>query len=54
MRRAAEERLTLFAKGQRQGFHYCIPKVSRESTRLEEGKDGSHQKGRAGTLSPGF
>ena len=40
MRRAAEERLTLLSKDQRQDFHYCILKVSRNSMRLEEGKDG--------------
>ena len=39
MRRAAEERLTLLSKDQRQDFHYCILKVSRNSMRLEEGKD---------------
>lgn len=48
MRRAAEERLTLLSKDQRQDFHYCILKVSRDSMRLEEGKD---REGHAGELT---
>lgn len=48
MRRAAEECLTLLSKDQRQDFHYCILKASRDSMRLEEGKRREKSGGRTG------